>query len=49
MIFRLIAKKNFERLRETVDRKAWTSVIPVDVNAYYRPSFNDISKLNIQF
>jgi hypothetical protein len=47
VIFKLIAKKNFERLRESVDRKAWTYINPTDVNAFYRPSFNDISNLSI--
>jgi len=47
ILVRLNAKKNFQKLREPIDRKAWTYIIPTDVNAYYRPSFNDISKKTI--
>ena len=43
IVMRLKAQKNFQKLGEPIDRKAWTYIVPTDVNAYYRPSFNDIS------
>ncbi|CAF0789680.1 unnamed protein product [Adineta steineri] len=42
-IIRLAAKHKFQILREPINRKAWTHLNPTDVNANYRPWFNDIT------
>ncbi len=39
------AAENFQALRKPVDRKAWGSLPPTIVNAFYEPSQNQISIL----
>lgn len=46
LIGRLNCLKELKRLRESVDRKMWEWILPTDINAYYRRSFNDISQIN---
>ena len=42
------SKKNLQRLREPIDRHEWTAHGPTSINAFYRPLFNDISKIFIR-
>ncbi|CAF1045925.1 unnamed protein product [Adineta steineri] len=42
-MLQLNAKKNLLKLHKSVDRKNWDDTFPTTVNAYYRPSFNDIT------
>lgn len=46
-ILRLKASSNFRKLRQPIDRNAWTFMQPTDVNAAYYPSHNDMSKCGI--
>jgi predicted metalloendopeptidase len=41
------AAENFQSLRKPVDRKAWGPLPPTIVNAFYEPSQNQISTLNL--
>jgi predicted metalloendopeptidase len=38
--------ENFQFLRKPVDRKAWGSLPPTVVNAFYDPSQNQISNIS---
>ncbi|CAF4106434.1 unnamed protein product [Adineta steineri] len=42
-LLQIKAKENFQILRKHVDRKAWGSSPPTDVNAFYTPSKNQIT------
>jgi hypothetical protein len=35
MIEQLNERENFLRLRQSINRKSWTFVVPTDVNDYY--------------
>jgi hypothetical protein len=39
--------ENFQFLRKPVDRKAWGSLPPTIINAFYEPSQNQISIRNL--
>ncbi len=43
-MLKLQVKASLGTLREPVDRKSWLGLPPIIVNAFYNPSFNDISK-----
>jgi predicted metalloendopeptidase len=45
MINQINAEENSKMLREPINRKAWSNILPTDINAYYRAPFNDISIL----
>jgi predicted metalloendopeptidase len=45
MINQINVEENLKKLRQPIDRKAWSLILPTDINAYYRWSFNDISIL----
>ena len=42
-MLRLKAAENFKLLRKPVDHKAWGSLPPTIINAFYEPSQNQIS------
>jgi predicted metalloendopeptidase len=42
------AAENFQILRQPVDRKAWGSLPPTIINAFYEPSQNQISMSNLR-
>jgi predicted metalloendopeptidase len=39
---RVLARKDFQTLREVVDHRAWGDLPPTIVNAFYEPSTNAI-------
>ncbi|CAM2712377.1 unnamed protein product [Rotaria socialis] len=43
LMLKLNAKKNLQVLRQLLDREEWIGYTPTIVNAFYNPSFNDIS------
>jgi hypothetical protein len=46
LLLQLNAKQNFRRYREPVDRQEWIEYGPTTINAFYRPLFNDISRIS---
>ncbi|CAF2048361.1 unnamed protein product, partial [Rotaria magnacalcarata] len=43
LMLKLNVKKNLQALRQLLDREEWIGYTPTIVNAFYNPSFNDIS------
>ncbi|CAF1487471.1 unnamed protein product [Adineta ricciae] len=43
LMLQLNVKHSLHKLRESIDRKVWEYILPSDVNAYYRFTFNDIT------
>ena len=44
LVLKVKVKTNLRKLREFVDRKSWLGSPPTIINAFYNPSFNEISK-----
>lgn len=44
IIFHASGTKDFRRLRESIDRKAWNGLTPISVEALYSPQNNHIGK-----
>lgn len=47
LIDRFKCEEQLKKLRQSVDRKRWEWILPTSINAYYRRSFNDISKSSV--
>ena len=43
LVLQAVTRKNFQKLHEPVDNKAWGDLPPVVVNAFFEAPFNRIS------